>query len=657
MSDSTRLPSRPSLHQLHKQAKDLLKQYRSGDTAAAERLKAHDRSPIDVRGASHPITLADAQFTLAREYGFATWAALKQHVESLKPSALDQFERVAQDLAAAYISGDDRAIQEINWSLGTSFLRDRNPDQMRRQLGTWFNSESRTQELAIKDARRMVAHAYGFDSWEKFAASFNRPPRRTRSSLNTSQSPPFYTIDWDRRSMSVRGPQIDGDWETLRQIADEHQVIRLEAGGMTEFGMDQISRVSSITQLCVESNQLTDAAVLRLAGMPWLEELDISGVNGLITDNGLGVLSSLPNLRTFKMCWQPRVSDAGIARLGSCDLLEDVNLMGTATGDGAIRALAGKQRLRKFKTGRGVTDAGLLLLHELPVFKEWRGGKIDYGLMRFDCDPNHLMIDGPFTDAGIANLVGLDGLFGLGFFWHCPAFTGAGLAPLKALPNLGMLGCGDDRCDDDAMAQIGEMPGLRMLMAQGTVATDKGFAALSRSKTIEHIWGRECPNLTGSGFAALAAMPSLKGLAVSCKNVDDKALSTLPAFPALRALMPMDVPDEGFRHVGRCAHLEDLWCMYCRETGDAATEHISGLSLKTYYAGQTQITDKSLEILGRMTSLEDIRLWACRGVTDSGIAALAELPRLREVTLDNMPNATRDAVDLFAPGVKVSYTG
>ena len=59
-------------------------------------------------------------------------------------------------------------------------------------------------------------------------------------------------------------------------------------------------------------------------------------------------------------------------------------------------------------------------------------------------------------------------------------------------------------------------------------------------------------------------MPALQGLAVSCKHVDDAALSALPRFPALRALMPMDVPDDGFRHVGRCAQLEGLLCMYCR---------------------------------------------------------------------------------------------
>ncbi|SPE41084.1 hypothetical protein SBA3_4090002 [Candidatus Sulfopaludibacter sp. SbA3] len=37
--------------------------------------------------------------------------------------------------------------------------------------------------------------------------------------------------------------------------------------------------------------------------------------------------------------------------------------------------------------------------------------------------------------------------------------------------------------------------------------------------------------------------------------------------------------------------------MYCRETGDAATEHIGSLSkLKKYYAGKTRITDGSLNL-------------------------------------------------------------
>jgi hypothetical protein len=98
--------------------------------------------------------------------------------------------------------------------------------------------------------------------------------------------------------------------------------------------------------------------------------------------------------------------------------------------------------------------------------------------------------------------------------------------------------------------------------------------------------------------------------------------------------------------------------MYCRDTGDAATEHIAGLSrLKTYYAGKTRITDGSLEILGRMASLEHLEFWQCAGLTNAGAAHLAGLPRLREISFDGLPNVTREAVALFPAHVRVTYSG
>jgi hypothetical protein len=200
------------------------------------------------------------------------------------------------------------------------------------------------------------------------------------------------------------------------------------------------------------------------------------------------------------------------------------------------------------------------------------------------------------------------------------------------------------------------MPRLRMLMCQDTVAGDDGFVALSHSQPIEYIWGRCCYNLKGCGFGALAAMPALRGLSVSCKNVEDGALSALPRFPALKEFMPMDVPDEGFRHVGRCGQLEAVWCMYCRDTGDTATGHLAGLSrLKTYYAGSTQITDKSLEILGRMPSLEQLTFEATVGITNAGLAFLAGLPRLREVNLEGLPHVTRAGAAVFPANIRVNY--
>ena len=372
---------------------------------------------------------------------------------------------------------------------------------------------------------------------------------------------------------------------------------------------------------------MNDEDLERLSRLDHVTSLNLSG-SQLITDKGLQHLARMPQLRVFEMCWQSGITDNGISHLRHCEQLEEVDLLGTHTGDGAIAALAGKPKLRKFKTGRNVTDEGLSLLHQFPCFKSWDGGEAEYGLMSFAIEPTNLLIDGPFTN--IAALRGLDGLFGLSFFWHTSNLRGDDLQSLPALPKLAYFGCPGEICDDDAMRHIAALPTLRMLMAQGTVATDTGFKHLSQSKTIEYIWGRECPNLTGAGFAALAEMPALKGLAVSCKFVDDAALATLPSFPALKELMPMDVSDDGFRHIGRCHQLESLILMYCRDTTDTATEHIQGLpNLKKYHAGYTQITDRTLEMLSRMSSLEEVSFEGCKGITDAGLRALAALPHLR----------------------------
>jgi ankyrin repeat protein len=83
MSDpASRLPARPSLEQLRKQAKDLLRALRAGDADAASRVRA-----IIPRGSTDDLALADAQFVLAREHGFESWSALVQHIESLDPRA------------------------------------------------------------------------------------------------------------------------------------------------------------------------------------------------------------------------------------------------------------------------------------------------------------------------------------------------------------------------------------------------------------------------------------------------------------------------------------------------------------------------------------------------------------------------------------------
>ena len=93
--------------------------------------------------------------------------------------------------------------------------------------------------------------------------------------------------------------------------------------------------------------------------------------------------------------------------------------------------------------------------------------------------------------------------------------------------------------------------------------------------------------------------------------------------------------------------------MYCRDTTDAATEHLPGLSKLTYYFNSyTTITDRTPEILSTMDSLERITFDTCHGLTDAGVARLARLPRLRELRVSGR-GVTAAVRQAFPPTVAV----
>ena len=86
------LPARADLEQQQKLAKELLAAFRRGDTEAQARVR--DALPDKQR-----IVLADAQFVLAREYGFTNGSALREHIETLARERLspeDRFKRAVQ---------------------------------------------------------------------------------------------------------------------------------------------------------------------------------------------------------------------------------------------------------------------------------------------------------------------------------------------------------------------------------------------------------------------------------------------------------------------------------------------------------------------------------------------------------------------------------
>ena len=641
---SHELPRRRNLESLRKEAKRWLDAIRANDPDARARL---ERALPD---ASTILTLRDVQHALAREHGFTGWAALKLAVEQrlaidadAGAKALARYGEMADALLEAYRTGTPEAMER---HYGFTWHR-RAWHAMRTyvqlDLGKRPVNAGDDVDITLDDARHLVALEHGFANWrelEAFTKSAKVGPRVVAKPMRLVVGEGLE--NWQTIAASR-------DWDEIIQLLSMHPSAGLSADGqMTDAMLADLSRIETLAALGLSGCKgVTDDGIAHLARLPGLQHLDLSGTG--ITDAGLQVLRHLPRLRTISLAWT-RVTDEGIGALADCHELEHVNLSATAAGDGALRALAGKRKLHHLMIA--LSDAGLPLLHELPVFKSWQGGDAPVSLLGPKVLPNHLSLRGSFTDRGMRHLRGLDGLFSLDIDDSRLGITAAGLEPLVSLPHLGALGVD---AKDDWMPYVAEIPNLRFLGVQDTVAGDDGFVALSRSRSIECIWGRRCHNLRSRGFMALAQMPALRGLSVSCLNVDDAGVSALPAFPSLKELMPMDVPDAGYRHVGRCEQLESLILMYCRDTTDAATEHITGLRhLSYYFNSYTTITDRTPELLSTMVALERITFDTCHGLTNDGVARLARLPALRELRVSGR-GITSAVSAAFPPRVRVFY--
>jgi hypothetical protein len=58
--------------------------------------------------------------------------------------------------------------------------------------------------------------------------------------------------------------------------------------------------------------------------------------------------------------------------------------------------------------------------------------------------------------------------------------------------------------------------------------------------------------------------------------------------------------------------------------------------------------------LSTMDTLEEIEISGCPGLTDAGVAHLARLPRLRDLSISGQ-NLSPAAADVFPPRVRVRY--
>src|SRR5689334_6063952 len=116
LMDPKPLPARPSLEQYKKQAKELLKAYRSADVETIRRVKRnHPRfGKLSEPGFDiSKFALADAQLVIAREHGFESWPKFARRIEVLNSEAAALKNPVAAFIEAAIWHGTLDAAEAI----------------------------------------------------------------------------------------------------------------------------------------------------------------------------------------------------------------------------------------------------------------------------------------------------------------------------------------------------------------------------------------------------------------------------------------------------------------------------------------------------------------------------------------------------------------
>ena len=154
------LPARPNLEQYKKQAKELVKAWKTGDSVTLTRIREHHphlsgRSDADLRRAR--FTLADAQFIIAREHGFDSWPKFAAQIGSMMGQApSSEIWKLAE---RAVVGGDASTLDAL--------LRDHG--EMLRTgpvQSTWWGGLA--PDYSVGDARAIIAREHHFESWDQF---------------------------------------------------------------------------------------------------------------------------------------------------------------------------------------------------------------------------------------------------------------------------------------------------------------------------------------------------------------------------------------------------------------------------------------------------------------------------------------------------------
>ena len=181
--------------------------------------------------------------------------------------------------------------------------------------------------------------------------------------------------------------------------------------------------------------------------------------------------------------------------------------------------------LKRLNIGKGLSDAGLAILVELPEVEA-------------------IQVNSPqWTDEGFKALAKLKSLKGLSVFHPGKEFTGSGVKALAALPSFQKLTiAGSAAFADEGMAGVASLENLEEFRTWHTGVTLEGVSKLKKLKKLrslnigQRLSFKPPASVTDAIVPVLAEIKTLESIQLSEAKLSAAALAGLKQLPALKSL-------------------------------------------------------------------------------------------------------------------------
>jgi len=244
----------------------------------------------------------------------------------------------------------------------------------------------------------------------------------------------------------------------------------------------------------------------------------------------------------------------------------------------------------------------------------------------------NISLDDTFGDDDLRNLEPLQSLLCVNIY--SDQITDSAFGRLAKLKNLIAVTIGSAKIDGSGLNALSGLKKLGTLCLRNCRLDDEGMKNLKgmQLQTLD----LQSPAITDRGIDAIKGMTTLRTLYISDAALTDRAFGPIANIKGLSSLLIINSPKidgSGLKELSALKQLETLNLSRCH-INDEGVKNLKGLRLKRLNLGFTEITDRAIDEIKDMTSLETVYL---AGTRTTKAAIFEKLKGIKGLKIGRVP--------------------